>query len=117
MRTQSLTIKQQDFLLWVQRNFEFLKHKGFHPPIQSYPHWLYEILNTGEYSDDDKGYIDYTIKYMKGIGLVTYNKEWTWDKNGAELDWLNNLKVAGKDGNGNKFYNQPGANRWYGTLY
>lgn len=104
----SLTIKQQDFLLWVNRNYEWLKTKGFKPSIQSFPHWLYEILNTGEYTDDDRFHINYTIKYLRGIGLTTYNKEWTWDKNGAELDWLVNVVTTP---NGSKFFKIPNGNR------
>ena len=47
---------------------------------------------SGGYSDDDKKHIDNTIKFIKRLGLTTYNKDWTWDKNGAELDWIVNLR-------------------------
>lgn len=89
----SLTEQQASFLAWVNRNYEWLKMKGFEPPIQSFPHWLYGILLAGEYSEDDKFYINYTIKFIKGIGLTTYHQYWTWDKNGAHLDWLVNVKT------------------------
>lgn len=106
---ESLTIKQQEFLLWLNRNYEWLKTKGFQPSIQSFPHWLYEILNTGEYTEDDKFHINYTIKYLRGIGLTTYNKEWTWDKYGAELDWLVNVKSVG-------FIKMPRGGTTMGTI-
>ena len=91
----SLTIKQTIFLAWVQRNYEWLKSKGFEPPIQSYPHWLYGIITSGEYTELDKMMINETIQFIKGLGLNTYNQHWTWDKGGAELDWLVNLRTVG----------------------
>lgn len=92
---KSLTIKQHKFLVWLNHNYEWLKSKGFEAPIQSFPHWLYEILLKGEYDEDDKFYINYTIKFIKAMGLVTYNPDWVWDKNGAELDWLCNARPLG----------------------
>ena len=92
---QLLSQHQTSFLAWVSRNYEFLKSKGFEAPIQSFPHWLYGILLAGEYNEDDKFYINYTIKFIKGIGLTTYHHHWTWDKNGAEMDWLVNVKSYG----------------------
>ena len=92
---QLLSQHQTSFLAWVSRNYEFLKSKGFEAPIQSFPHWLYGILLAGEYTEDDKFYINYTIKFIKGIGLTTYHHHWTWDKNGADMDWLVNVKSYG----------------------
>ena len=95
MKTETLTNEQTQFLIWIQRNYEFLKHMRFEPPIQSYPHWLYEILLKGVYTTTrDRDIINYTIKYLRGMGLKTYNKDWTWDKNGAEMDWLCNVRVG-----------------------
>jgi hypothetical protein len=92
---QLLSQHQTSFLAWVSRNYGFLKSKGFEAPIQAFPSWLYGILLAGEYNEDDKFYINYTIKFIKGIGLTTYHHHWTWDKNGAELDWLVNVKSYG----------------------
>jgi hypothetical protein len=92
---ESLTIKQHQFLIWVNRNYEWLKIRGFEPSIQSYQHWLYEILMKHEYTEEDKFHINYTIKFIKAMGLTTYNRDWTWDKNGAELDWLCNVRSVG----------------------
>ena len=115
---ESLTIKQVSFLTWVNRNYEWLKMKGFEPSIQSFPHWLYEILLKGEYSNEDKFHINYTIKFIKAMGLTTYNSDWTWDKDGAELDWLCNVRGVGISNtrNGSKFIVMPNGGTTLGTI-
>ena len=90
---QIIQPEQYKFLTWLNRNYEWLKSKGFEPPIQSYPHWLYDMIRRGNYTEEDKGYINYTIKFLRNIGLKTYHSKWTWDKNGAELDWIINVKL------------------------
>ena len=113
-----LTIKQHKFLVWLNQNYEWLKSKGFEAPIQSFPHFLYEIILRGEYDEDDKFYINYTIKFMKGMGLVTYNPDWVWDKDGAELDWLCNVRGVGISNtrNGSKFIVMPNGGTTLGTI-
>ena len=91
----SLSQEQTSFLTWVNRNYEWLKTKGFEPSIQAFQHWNYKILLDGNYTEEDKFHINYTIKFIKGMGLTTYNKDWTWDKDGAELDWLVNSRPIG----------------------
>jgi hypothetical protein len=92
----SLSQEQTSFLTWVNRNYEWLKTKGFEPSIIAFQHWNYKILLDGNYTEEDREHINYTIKFIKGrLGLTTYNKDWTWDKHGAEMDWLVNVKSAG----------------------
>jgi hypothetical protein len=92
MNTHFLTEKQHNFLSWLARNYEWLKTKGYSHNWQPLQHNLHRIMVSGGYSDDDKKHIDNTIKFIKRLGLTTYNKDWTWDKNGAELDWIVNLR-------------------------
>mgnify|MGYP000240608687 CR=1 FL=1 len=91
MNEYQLNTQQIKFLSWVNRNYEWLRSKGFEPPIQSFPHWVHGVLIMGWYNEDDKFYINYTIKFIKAMGLKTFNPNWIWDKNGPELDWLVNI--------------------------
>lgn len=47
---------------------------------------------SSTYTDEDKKHIDELIRFIKGLGINTYKRDWTWDKNGAQLDWIVNLR-------------------------
>jgi hypothetical protein len=47
---------------------------------------------SSTYTDEDKIQIDNLIRFIKGLGISTYNRDWTWDVNGAQLDWIVNLR-------------------------
>ena len=49
------------------------------------------MVSSG-YTDDDREYLKELIRFIRGLGLKTYKRDWTWDKNGAELDWIVNLR-------------------------
>lgn len=91
MKIYTITSEQILFLKWVTRNYEFLKHKGFKEPTQPFQHWVYGLLMGGTYTRNDRSIINYTIGFLRGIGMTTYKKDWEWDKNGAELDWIVNV--------------------------
>ncbi len=49
------------------------------------------MVSSG-YTDEDGEYLRELIRFIRGLGLRTYKRDWTWDKNGAELDWIVNLR-------------------------
>lgn len=49
------------------------------------------MVSSG-YTDEDREYLRELIRFVHGLGLRTYKRDWTWDKNGAELDWIVNLR-------------------------
>lgn len=89
---QQLNPNQQKFLLWLNRNYDWMKSIGYHPMNQPYQHTIYNILIAGEYDERDKEIINYSIKFLRGLGMKTYYPEWEWKKGNAELDWLINIR-------------------------
>jgi len=88
-----LTKEQKQFLSWLNRNYEWLISRGFKAEPQPFQHNIHRIMIDGMYSNTDKNTILKTIKFINGMGLTTYHKEWTWDKYNADLDWLINVKT------------------------
>jgi hypothetical protein len=90
-----LTKEQKQFLSWLNRNYEWLKSRGFKSETQPFQHIIHRIMVDGTYSDMDKNTILKAIKFIRGMGLVSYHKGWTWDgdKDVNNLDWLVNVKV------------------------
>jgi hypothetical protein len=87
-----LKVQQREFLVWVNHNYEWMKTKGF-TSNQPYQHIIYEVLVRGEYNEEEKHIIGDSVRFLHSIGLNTYKRDWVWDKNGAELDWLLNSKT------------------------
>jgi hypothetical protein len=90
-----LTKEQKQFLSWLNRNYEWLVSRGFKSETQPFQHNIHRIMVDGTYSDTDKNTILKAIKFIRGMGLVSYHKGWTWDgdKDVNNLDWLVNVKV------------------------
>jgi hypothetical protein len=90
-----LTKEQKQFLSWLNRNYEWLKSRGFKSETQPFQHIIHLIMVDGMYSDRDKNTILKAIKFIRGMGLVSYHKGWTWDgdKDVNNLDWLINVKI------------------------
>ena len=92
MNTHYISIQQYSFLQWVNRNYEWLKMKGYNTTWQPFQHNIHRIMVSSGYSDEDREYLKELIRFINGLGLKTYKRDWTWDKNGAELDWIVNLR-------------------------
>ena len=90
-----LTPDQKQFLSWLNRNYEWLKSRGFKSETQPFQHNIHRIMVDGMYSDTDKNVILKAIKFIRGMGLTTYHKDWTWDRDEdvSNLDWLINVKI------------------------
>jgi len=95
MNTHFLTIEQYTFLMWVNRNYEWLKGKGYRTTWQPVQHNIHRIMVSSGYTDEDREYLKELIRFINGMGLKTYKRDWTWDKKGAELDWLVNTPMGG----------------------
>jgi hypothetical protein len=95
MKTYPLTIQQYTFLKWVNRNYEWMKTKGYKTTYQPFQHRVHRMMVSSEYTEEDKLMMDGVRRFLGGIGLKTYNRDWTWDRSGAELDWLVNTPMGG----------------------
>lgn len=94
MKTYPLTIQQYTFLMWVNRNYEWMKLKGYKTTFQPFQHLVHRIMVSSEYTEEDKLMMDGVIRFLRGVGLKTYHKHWTWERDGAELDWLMNMRLS-----------------------
>jgi hypothetical protein len=93
MNKYFLTTEQHSFLIWVNRNYEWLKMKGYTTKWQPTQHNIHRIMVSSGYTDEDRVYLKELLRFINGLGLVTYKRDWIWDKNGAELDWTVNVKI------------------------
>ncbi len=105
MNTHYLSIQQYTFLQWVNRNYEWLKMKGYNTTWQPVQHNIHRIMVSSGYTDEDGEYLRELIRFIRGLGLRTYKRDWTWDKNGADLDWLMNMRT-------NEFMSEKEAFGW-----
>ena len=87
----------------MNRNYEWLKSKGFSHNWQPFQHNVHRIMVSSTYTDEDKEQIDNLIRFIKGLGISTYNRDWTWDVNGAQLDWIVNLRNDGSTFNSSSY--------------